>query len=208
MHHRNQLHVKSLEVLHQEVVEAAQIMKHQLDSTPLTFAYPFCKKTPEGEKLVMAHHSLGRLYHPIFEGSNPKAARGANARVEKALQDGSWVVHLTHAIEAPVLGAHLRFLEEFKDPIWVGTFAEVGRYEKTRRHCAVERLESTNKAHSFILRLDEAFKDPHGPVPLTVIVPPSWKGGLLMSEKGETHLSFPQGRADLWPGVVYTWKTP
>lgn len=122
-----------------EIRDSADLMRQKLGRKPETFAYPYSKTNARVRSAVLQHHRAAREKRVRYGGRFFSLDR-ANRIVDRAIQNGQWVVAVIHGVGsgfepiAPeLLRAHLEFLKTRRDELWVDTFARVSE------HCS--RLE-------------------------------------------------------------------
>ena len=115
--------------LKNEITESAKIILEKTGNTPVSFAYPFNKR--DARVRAMAHR-----YHPFVRETWHRYGAWwynlwlANARVDRAIARGEWLVPMLHGIETgfqPVnrdfLRAHMQYIAGRQ--VWVDTFGAV-----------------------------------------------------------------------------------
>lgn len=151
--------------LDHEIVASAERIREQVGVAPLSFAWPFCKSTPEAKELCLRHHLAERGYHPLYEGTYDPAK--ALAETEAAISAGSWLVRLSHGIDGAAFSAHLADL--VNRPVWVAPYGTVAAYAAARERARIE-WTSDATGGSLTVRLDEPAPAVLRTLPLTIAV--------------------------------------
>ena len=121
--------VRAAGELEHEISESARLIAENTGSTPVSFAYPFNKRNARVR-------AVARRYHPFVRETWHRYGAWwcnlwlANARVDRAIAHGEWLVPMLHGIETgfqPVsrefLRAHLRHIAGRR--VLVDTFGAV-----------------------------------------------------------------------------------
>ncbi|MEI8062651.1 MAG: polysaccharide deacetylase family protein [Verrucomicrobiota bacterium] len=121
--------VRDDDSLEHEIVAGARLITEKLGHPPVSFAYPFNKRNAQVR-------AVARRYHPFVRERWHRYGAWwcnlwlANARVDRAIARGEWLVPMLHGIETgfqPVnrdfLRAHMQYIASRQ--VWVDTFGAV-----------------------------------------------------------------------------------
>ncbi|HEY3418281.1 MAG TPA: polysaccharide deacetylase family protein, partial [Armatimonadota bacterium] len=165
-------------ILDREINGSAQLITEKLGTAPLTFCYPGNGRDDRVLAAVMQHHVASRVN---CVGYGSKVATDftpamANAIVDKALRERSWIVPMLHGVEegySPITGdtlrAHLAYVQSRQSEIWVDTFANIARYVREREQAQL--TVTTREANTAIFTLTTPLDPLIYTVPLTIIIP-------------------------------------
>ena len=121
--------VRDASELEHEVTEGTRLIAEKTGITPVTFAYPFNKRNARVRAVVRRHHPFVReTWHRY--GAWWCNLWLANARVDRAIARGEWLVPMLHGIETgfqqvsrEFLRAHLQYIANRQ--VLVDTFGVV-----------------------------------------------------------------------------------
>jgi peptidoglycan/xylan/chitin deacetylase (PgdA/CDA1 family) len=145
--------------LAEEVNSSAGLLQSHLGITPLTFAYPFNSWDERTKAVVLQHHIWARDRYISLDAATFTLAT-ANAMIDTAIAQRSWIVPNGHgvdgagygAISSSVLENHLAYVKSRKSTIWVDTAANVARYVQERDTAQIQLLTSTATSRSFVVK--------------------------------------------------------
>jgi len=207
--------VKDVETLQREIVDSKAYIEEHIGHPVISFAYPFAKTNEEVSKLTLEHHEFARLYEPLYGGKDFKVET-ANQWVRDAIKKGSWHVGLLHSVSDSVgfkplqkktFEAHLKFLKQHEDQLWVDTYGNVGRYLRARDAAELNTKREGNRAE-----ISVTFPEGVHPVLLTLKVKPEEKvTGAVVTVSGtpvESRMREGVILFDLTPGktAVVEWE--
>ena len=185
--------------LDHEIVASAERIREQVGVAPLSFAWPFCKSTPEAKALCLRHHLAERGYHPLYEGTYDPAK--ALAETEAAMAAGSWLVRLSHGIDGAAFSSHLADL--VSRPVWVAPYGTVAAYAAARERAKIAWTATEASGGSLAVTLDDQAPATLRQTTLTVAIAapgtevPTSEPGTIVRRVGERVLIdlIPDGRA-------------
>ncbi len=177
------------DVLEKEVNYAANVFQDKMGFAPHSFAFPGGSRHKEVPGLAEQHHPCVRKRVLTYGGDRWTTAK-ANAWVDQAIADGTWIVPMIHGIKGgwshfrspDEFDAHLKYVFSRKDAIWVAPMAEVSKYTIARK---AARLSGTVKKTSaqFTCTFSGIDNELYG-VPLTVCLPEPKKVEKIMALQG------------------------
>jgi peptidoglycan/xylan/chitin deacetylase (PgdA/CDA1 family) len=166
------------EQLDRQINGSAQLITEKLGTPPLTFCYPGNGCDERVRAAVLQRHVAARERCVTYGAkvATDFTPAMANAIVDKALQEKTWIVPMLHGVEegyspitAETLKAHLAYLQTRRAEIWIDTFANVSRYLRERETATLTVVSQEPTAVSFTLT---SSLDPRlYTVPLTVVIP-------------------------------------
>ncbi|HEY3377863.1 MAG TPA: polysaccharide deacetylase family protein [Armatimonadota bacterium] len=174
-HHVGLPRVTDPDVFDVEINGSRKLMTEKMGAAPLTFCYAGNGWTPAIREMVLRHHIADRINCVGYGGKDFTLER-ANAVVDKAIAEKSWLVPMIHGIDeayAPldhdILQGHLNYVVAKRDVLWVDTFANVARYRQEREKAVLTVHEHGTRWLTFPLTcpLDPAIYQ----MPLTVVLP-------------------------------------
>ena len=208
--------VKGEAALEQEIIASERLIAEKIGRAPLSFSYPYCASNPQIKAMTLRCHALDRGRFPGY-GDKDFTAAGVNHYIDEAIEKGMWHVALVHGVcRADEWRKHLAWVKEREGNLWVGTYADVGRYVRERDAATLEVVSRAASSVTFTLMLPPDLRPDWFNVPLTVVV----EAGPGASSPAATRQG--PGRApavraadgkllaDVEPGpdrVTVTWKT-
>lgn len=161
------------EELDAEFTKANEEIKKRLDVQPLTLAFPFNATNPKVKAAASKFYVACRTYQTATNGST--TADSLNKWADKLVTDQKWGVLMTHAVvhgfsamsDPEVFRSHLKYVKSHENEIWVGTFADVARYEKERDDA---KLTFTESGDRITCTLTGTLDPKVYTVPLTVVI--------------------------------------
>jgi peptidoglycan/xylan/chitin deacetylase (PgdA/CDA1 family) len=163
--------------LETEVDGAYDRILEKLGVAPFSFAFPFNARDERSERVVRARHRAFRAYQKFYGGEKWTLER-ANRWVDEAVAGGEWMVPMLHSLSKGYAAfanpadfdAHLQYVREREDRVWVDTFGRVARYVQQRDAATlVGSLAPGRATFTLTSPLDPAVHD----VPLSIIIPAS-----------------------------------
>lgn len=134
--HRGMREMPSGEV-EAEIQQAWDAINTRIGKPPLTLAFPFNQSTPDVQAAALRHHVAFRSFQ--IGTSEKTTVQSLNAWADKLIQEKNWGVFMAHGIatgyaaltDPEILRAHWKHVKERQSDIWVDTFANVARYERS-----------------------------------------------------------------------------
>ncbi len=160
-----------------------RLIRDHTGIAPVSFAYPggTDQNAPEVRAIIAENHPFVReRSRSVGYGSAGRRVwtleRG-QARVEKAIEEGEWIIPVIHAIvkgyspfnSVEEFRTHCEWLVTQKDQLWIAPMGTVARYVEARDQSKIEILHRGDRELRFALEseLDPALYNQ----PLTVLLP-------------------------------------
>jgi peptidoglycan/xylan/chitin deacetylase (PgdA/CDA1 family) len=164
------------------------LIKEKVGAAPVSFVFPqdqynqeLMNKVRERHDAIRVHDDLKEVYPGIFipvYGGETFSLETANKIIDMGIQSHFWIIPECHAIYTPdiqtfkpltadFLRAHLSYLKQKEEKIWVETFGNVFEYLNERKFSEVQSTRSGRRV-TFLIKsiLDQT----RLVIPLTVVV--------------------------------------
>lgn len=201
----------------EQLSKADQKIEKEIGTFPLSFCYPGNDRDPHRRELVLRHHVEAREYETRMghEHTTPDAL---NAWADRQGAEHKWGVAMIHGlivgydpIDPEVLRAHLTYVKQHSNDLWVDTFGNIGRYVRERDAAKLKIITQTDRSVTFIL--DTPLARPPFDIPLTTLIPaPGAKAAEAKSQDGHklpSTISKDTIQVECVPGpapVTVTWQ--
>lgn len=130
--------------LTREITTSHDLIRSKIGHDEFSYAYPFCKTNPEIDQVVFALHRASRGYFPLIEKAFNRSK--ATQRVRNGIDQGEWIVWLSHGLDPQVLENHLEEdLSPLNDMLWHATFAQASAWQKVRKSLTWELNRSEGR---------------------------------------------------------------
>lgn len=183
----------------------------------LTFASPWGQTTNDSVAEMKKNHYANRQAGGGLQNNNPQGdnwfklnafvynnttTEAMNGWADQAIKNKGWAIELLHnciegntpsglTIAKTIFSDHMKYLNQKKDQLWVGSFNEVTAYIKERESAKASIFSADTEL--VILELTDSLPDDRFAQPLTLIVnvPSHWKNGVTYTQgslKGESSI--------------------
>ena len=157
----------------EEISKADQKIQQEIGVFPLSFCYPGNDRDPHRRELVLRHHVEAREYETrMGKEATPQLL---NAWADRQAAEHKWGVAMIHGItegydpiDPDVLRAHLTYVKEHQNDLWVDTFGNIARYVRERDAAQLQVIGKTANSVTFIL--DTPLARPPFDAPLTTVI--------------------------------------
>lgn len=117
---------------------------------PITFCYPFNAKNSTAIALASENRVATRTEQ--FAMGSKSTHENLENKVKELMKNREWGIAMIHGISygydhfttSDILWEHLKKVKAQEDKIWIGTFAQVGSYERERDELTYEIEKTTN----------------------------------------------------------------
>jgi len=165
-------------VLQREVVASRDSITKNIGVVPMSFAHPCCCSFSDRQirAYVLVYYPVDRLCGEMYlhPDNIDKALRGELDTSQYHIQK-DWLILLAHDVSDPGnrdgLRTTLRYANARQDSLWIGTYANIGRYVRERDSASLEVLAQTATNITLRLRLLQSMRPDWYTVPLTVRIP-------------------------------------
>ena len=158
----------------EEISKADQKIQQEIGVFPLSFCYPGNDRDPHRRELVLRHHVEAREYETRM-GHEHTTPVWLNAWADRQAAEHKWGVAMIHGItegydpiDPDVLRAHLTYVKEHQNDLWVDTFGNIARYVRERDAAQLQVIGKTANSVTFIL--DTPLTRPPFDAPLTTVI--------------------------------------
>ena len=162
--------------LEKEVNGAFDLMAEHMGRAPFSFCYPYNARNAAAQAVVEQRHRAQTGPGRLTYGGEKWTLEQANARVDDAIEKSRWLVAMLHGVKSGYsafenpddFAAHLRYLQDHADRIWVAPYGQVARYAQERDSAELKcEVEKRRAVFTLTCGLDPAVYNQ----PLTVVLP-------------------------------------
>ncbi len=158
----------------EEISKAYEKIQKETGIFPFSFCYPGNGRNARLEAIVMRQHFTARVYQKGM-GERNTTPDELNAWADRQANERKWGVAMLHGlidgydpIDPAVFRAHLSYVKERQNVLWVDTFGAISRYRREYDSAKLQVISKTAESVTFVL--DSPLPRPPFDTPLTTVI--------------------------------------